>query len=882
MPGPDSDGARADGLSSNTRLNHYRIVRQIGAGGMGEVYEAEDTHLQRRVALKLLPPGIRSDPDRRRRFETEARAIAALNHPHIVTIYSVEEAGDGTRFLTMELIDGSTIDALVPAGGLPFPDLVKYAIPLLEAVAAAHARGIIHRDLKPANIMVTADGRVKVLDFGLARLADLSADAVSASTPTMTASPAVSSVGQILGTAPYMSPEQAEGRPVDQRSDIFSIGVLLYEMATGVRPFRGTTSLSILSAIIRDEPQPIAHLRPGLPAAFERLVRDCLEKDPARRPESASLVRDRLAAIAAGPSPSRARRATTLVAAGALLIGVLAAVYFARRAPAVDTVPGTPSFTRLTSESGVDSSPNLSPDSRTVAYVAQPSGAKSFIHVLRLDKAATPVDLSRGSNGNDDTPAFSPDGRTIAFVSSRDGGVGLFLMDAVGGAARRLINGAFDPSWTPDGHEIVYSTESGQDPDGREAPSELWAVSVRTGQRRRITGTDAVDPHVSPDGRFVAFWALPVNASGDQFSGADRDVWVQPMAGGPRVRVTTSESSDWNPAWSPDGRSLYFSSDRNGTMNIWRVEIDPSTGGPRGTPLPIAAPTSYASDMTVGRDGTVVYTAMNYDTSVREIAFDPGRGVVQGAPRDIVSGPRSWIQPDVSPDGRLIALRSYRAQEDVWVVGADGTDLHQITNDPARDRGARFAPDGSLLFYSSRGGTYQFWSIRPDGTNARQLTHGDWALNYPLPSRDGRWVAGTDPNTNEQYIFDPRDWSKAPERLPSPPDRAGMYLRDWSPDGSRLAAADTSNTLWVFERSSRTWDRLGHGAYPRWLPDGRHLLAASGGGIVLVDTATGKSQPVYAEPGRSIGSVAITRDGRHLYFPSSRTQSDLWAMRFTR
>jgi Tol biopolymer transport system component len=455
-------------------------------------------------------------------------------------------------------------------------------------------------------------------------------------------------------------------------------------------------------------------------------------------------------------------------------------------------------------------------------------------------------------------------------------------MDAGGGNVRRLINGAFDPSWTPDGREIVYSTESGQDPDGREAPSELWAVSLATGQRRRIAGTDAVAPRVSPNGRLVAFWALPVNASGDQFSGADRDVWVQPMAGGPRVRVTTSESSDWNPAWSADGRFLYFSSDRNGTMNIWRVAVDPSTGGPRGTPGPIAAPTAYASTMMVGKDGTVVYTAFDYDTSVREIAFDPDRGAVQGTPRDIVSGPRSWIQPDVSPDGALIALRSFRAQEDVWVVGTDGTGLRQLTNDPARDRGARFAPDGSLLYYSSRGGSYQFWSIHPDGTAARQLTHGDWALNYPLPSRDGSRVAGTNPNTNEQYIFDPRDWSKAPERLPSPPGKGQMYLRDWSPDGSRLAAADTSNTLWVFERGSRTWNRIGPGAYPRWLPDGRHLLAVSAGGITLVDTATKRSQTVYAEPGRYIGSLAVTVDGRHLYFTSSRTQSDLWAMRFTR
>lgn len=881
MPESSRDESRPAGLTADSVLNHYRILRQIGAGGMGEVYEAEDTRLKRRVALKVLPAAIGADPVRRARFDNEAQAIAALNHPHIVTIYSVEES-NGTRFLTMELVDGRTIDTLLPAGGLRIPELVKYAVPLLDAVAAAHARGIIHRDLKPANIMVTADGRIKVLDFGLAKLVDLSADVDSAAAPTMTTPPGATSVGQIVGTASYMSPEQAEGRPVDSRSDVFSLGILLYEMATGVRPFRGGSSLSILSSIIKDNPPPMASARPDIPAAFERLVHECLEKDPAKRPQSASAVRDRLGAIAtARVQHGRARRLAASLTAAVLLLA-MAAIYVMRRSPPVATNVGTPTFTRLTSESGIDESPNLSPDLHTLAYVAQaPGQSTSHIHLLRLGAAAPPIDLSSGTV-SDDTPAFSPDGHTIAFVSSRGESAGLFLMDAQGGHARRLINRAFDPSWTPDGKEIVYSTESGQDPDGREAPSELWAVNIETGQKRRITGTDAVDPRVSPDGRFVAFWALPVNASGDQFSGADRDVWVQPMTGGPRVRITTSESSDWNPAWSADGRFLYFSSDRSGTMNIWRTAVNTSTGAPEGAPVAITAPTTYASDMNVGTDGTVVYTAFDYDTSVRAIPFEPDRGAIAGSPRDVIAGPRAWIQPDVSPDGRLIALRSFRAQEDVWIVGADGTGLRQVTNDAARDRGARFAPDGSLLFYSSRSGRYQFWSIRPDGSDARQLTHGDWALNYPLPSRDGRWVAGTNPNTNEQYIFDPRDWSKAPERLPSPPGKGQTYLRDWSPDGTRLAAADTSNTLWVFDRGAGTWDRVGSGAYPRWLPDGRRLLAALHGGIVLVDTATKTSHQIYAEPGRFIAAVALTRDGRYLYFTSSRTQSEIWAMRFAR
>src|SRR5262245_19322150 len=231
---------------------------------MGEVYEAEDTRLKRRVALKVLPSEISADPDRRPRFDREAQAVAALNHPSIVTIHSVEDSGV-TPFLTMEFVDGSPIDQLLPSTGFPLPDLLKYALPIVDAVAAAHERGIVHRDLKPANVMVTRDGRVKVLDFGIAKLIDLSIDART--TLSTIAAPAPTSAGQIIGTAPYMSPEQAEGRPIDHRSDIFSIGILLYEMATGVRPFDGATSLAVMAAIVRDRPAPMRQIRTTIPAA---------------------------------------------------------------------------------------------------------------------------------------------------------------------------------------------------------------------------------------------------------------------------------------------------------------------------------------------------------------------------------------------------------------------------------------------------------------------------------------------------------------------------------------------------------------------------------------------------------------------------------------
>lgn len=863
-------------LHAGTQLNHYRIVRLLGQGGMGEVYEADDTRLRRRVALKVLPAEIGSDAARRARFDKEAQAVASLNHPNIVTLHSIEQCGD-TRFLTMEIVEGRTLDRLVPPAGLPLRELLTYAIPIVDAVGAAHERGIVHRDLKPANVMVTSDGRVKVLDFGVAKLLDRSPrDGVSVS--TVTAVPATS-IGQIVGTMAYMSPEQAEGRPVDHRSDLFSIGILLYEMATGLRPFRGEAGVSILSAIIKDEPTSITRLRPGASRNLERLVNQCLVKDPAKRLQSAAELRTGLEVLAA-PVARRPRLRDGALPTTAVLLLALGSAYLIPTWPFVarETVSPRPTFGRVTDNRGIESWPSLSPDSREIVYAGRTAAGEAGIY-LRALEGGLAVHLSK--DASDNTPAFSPDGRSIAFSSSRDNSPGIFVMDRRGESVRRLTNGGSDPSWTPDGREVVYSAESGRDPDNRQAPSELWAVNVESAQRRRIAAADAVQPRVSPDGRLVAFWGLPVDAAGKEFTRANRDISVQPLAGGERVPITTGESTNWNPAWAPDGRTLYFSSDRAGTMNIWRVAVDPQTGRPSGEPLAMTAPTGYASHMSVGSDGTIVYAAYDYSTLVRSIGFDPDAGTVNGAASDIVTGQRAWLHPDVSPDGRFLALRSFRGREDIWVVGVDGGGLRPITNDPARDRGPRWTPDGSLLFYSPRNGRYQFWSIQPDGTAVRQLTHGESTLNDPVPSRDGRWVGGSNPNTGEQFVFDVHNWTKPPERLPSPPTKNPVYLRDWSPDGMRIAANDTSNTLWVFDVAAKTWDRIGPGGFPRWMPDGRRLLATARFRITLVDTTTKAAHEIHEEPGRLIGAIVLAPDGRRLYFTSAATEADIWTMRLS-
>jgi non-specific serine/threonine protein kinase len=278
-------------------LARYKIVGLLGVGGMGEVYRAEDTELDRQVSLKMLPAEMAADPERLERFRREAKAVAALNHPNIVTLYSIEESG-GTHFLTMELVEGESLDKILPPGGMPVSRVFDIAIPLADALAAAHERGIVHRDLKPANVMVTHEGRVKVLDFGLAKLIEEEGeDGEDGITQLATRAATLTTHGTVMGTAPYMSPEQVEGRTMDHRTDIFSLGVVLYEMATGKRPFAGDTSAGLISSILRDTPPTVTELQPALPNHLGRIVQHCLEKDPEARYQSAKDVRNELTSL---------------------------------------------------------------------------------------------------------------------------------------------------------------------------------------------------------------------------------------------------------------------------------------------------------------------------------------------------------------------------------------------------------------------------------------------------------------------------------------------------------------------------------------------------------------------------------------------------------
>ena len=880
-------------LSPGTRLGNYEVVAAVGAGGMGEVYRAKDTRLGRHVALKVLTGNIADDAERQARFAREARTLAALNHPGIVTIYSVEDV-DGMALIAMEFVEGRSLSEQIPKGGFPLDRLLNIAVQLANAVAAAHKHDIVHRDLKPANVMLGAQDRVKVLDFGLAKLTEPVLGAAETALPEKE----ITGEGRILGTVAYMSPEQAEGRPVDERSDVFSLGVMLYEMASGERPFKGDTSLSLLSAILKDTPKALGELNPALPRELARYVRRCLAKDPDERYQSAADLRNDLedlrhAMLSGELSPARASRGRAAVSPRTqqvvLVLGILALAavsvgwVWSRERTTVDPAGPQLNFNRLTLLEGTALDPNISPDGKWVVYVSAVSGNSDIY--LQSTTGQASINLTKDSPASDTTPAFSPDGELIVFRSERDGG-GLFVMGRTGESVRRLTRRGFQPTWFPDGKRIAFNSIPMANPQSRgPGVAELWSVDAGGGEPRLLYAADAAQPRVSPRGSRIAYWGMPIDPGGTTFAGANRDVWTIAADGSAPVRVTTDAATDWNPVWSPDGKWLYYLSDRRGSMNLWRIAIDEGSGATRGEPQPLTAPSTYIRHFSLSADGNIgAFATQMVTNNLVKAAFDPKAGTIVGPLDPLTTGPRDFQFVDIAPNGREAVLQtSFRTQEDLYLLSADGTGLRNLTNDQPRDRAPQWSPNGrQLFFYSDRGGDYELWSIDRDGGSLRQLTESGGQRYYPVPSPDGLRVAAANITAWKLFTYDSRDFAKPLEELPDLPEdlRSGVFtVLDWSPDGQWLTGV-AANRTWVYSFASRNYTAVVGAGAVQFLPDARRLVGVRQGRMVIVDVASGQMREILAIPGEGIATPRLSPDGKTIYFLRGSSSGDIWTVRF--
>ena len=868
----------------NRKIATYKIERQIGAGGMGEVYLAFDEKLKRKVALKILPAEFKSNDERVKRFETEARVISSLNHPNIVTIYDVGNF-EGVNYIATEFVEGKTLRDLM-GGQFKIRNIIINSIQICDALSAAHKEGVIHRDIKPENIMIRKDGYAKILDFGLAKLTEIKPDEEHDFAKT--------SEGMLIGTPAYMSPAQISDEELDHRTDLWSCGVVLYEFLTGKNPFKGANRQETFQAILSKDPDACSSFNPAVPADVDRILAKLMEKDVSKTYRSAAELRVDLRRVKRemDSSPSGSSGGVRLfssqfsiwskvflAAAGmAIIVAVVLgawALFIRDRSNTAVNEWTEATRTQLTDAAGTEYFPSLSPDGKSYAYAAKVNGSWDIL--LRRVGGTNIQNLTASSTATDTQPSFSPDGESIAFHSDRDP-KGIYVMGATGENPRRILDFGYHPSWSPDGKQLVVSTLGRDFPDTRASvPSELWIVDVSSGERRALTKADARQPVWSPDGKLIAYWFMPT-ASGRS------DVAVIPATGGEPKLVCNDGTTNWNPVWAPDGKHLYFASDRGGSMGFWRIPLD-AEGNTLSGPEAVVTPSKFSSHLTFSRDGKrLIYVSTDNRANIRAMKVDPATLKPTGDPFWITSGDRKVSRPDLSPDGARFVFRNpRRTQDDIVTVDVNGSDMRDVTSDLAFDRYPRWSPDGKqIVFTSDRTGNYEIHTINADGTGLRRVTFANAEASFPIWSPDGGRIAYGD--KFRVHIIDltqPFDQQSLTTLAAYDNPNSKFVAWDWSGDGDRLAGTFSGEPMKAgyFSFSEQRYVPLVDTSYyPMWLPDSRRMLFASRGGISVVDIESKKITEIARLPEGEMTGLGISDDGTLIYYVVDEEEADIWML----
>jgi Tol biopolymer transport system component len=895
-----ADGSAEQGpanLLIGRQVGAYRIVSLLGVGGMGEVYRARDSRLSRDVAIKILPEIFASDPDRLARFEREARMLAALNHPHIASIYGFEESS-GYRGLVLELVEGPTLNEMIgarPQSALGIDESLRIARQIAEALEAAHARGIIHRDLKPANIKVAPGGVVKILDFGLAKAwsADLQPGTSQALTMTATAA----HEGALMGTAAYMSPEQARGKPIDTRTDIWAFGCVLFEMLAGKPAFSGDTLSDTLAHILERDPN-WRSLPSTTPARIRELIRRCLDKNVDKRLANLTDAKREIEMCLA--SPFRVPRAVldslkfgltrppVVMTLGVLAAGGLTAlIYGLRDRPA--PLPRLTNPTQVTREIGVEDYASWSPDGRTLAYESNQSGNWDIWFTQVGGGAA--VNRTADNIGHDRYPAWSPDGRQVAFWSDREGG-GYYVMPALGGTSVKVASSSESMSqsllspaaWSPDGTQLALIHH---DAIGTrfEASLELVSLITREVKRLKIPGSQEsrLDLAWSHDGRYIAYLDIA------QQPAETSQLMIMGLSDGVSTSITDTFLNVRSPQWAPDDRALFFVSNQASTWDLWRQPLDDAKH-PRGGKERVTTSVDMLHATFSGDGKRLAYSKGRWVSNAFRVMLHENR-LSTWADVEQLTFDQAFIEfMSVSKDGQWLAFSSDRlGNQDLWKMRLPKGELVRLTSDPALEWDPNWSPDGrELAFYSNRTGNREIWIMPSTGGPGRQLTATKTTLNAGGPwSPDGTEIAYRSERRGSSDIWVTSVDGRNSRLITDSP--AAEYGHAWSPDGKWLAFNSNrkgARQLWLAsskggEPTQLTDDEV---ASPVWSRDGREIYYPGGGvrsgDFYAVDPNTHKERRVTDFVGRRgvIGSQPPDTDGKYIYFTWREDLGDIWVM----
>lgn len=880
-----TENDRTPPASAGDQVGKYQVLSVLGQGGMGVVFRALDLELHREVALKCPWPAHVSDPVLRKRFLREGRASSKLSHPNIVPILDGFEA-NGLPWIAFQLVEGSDLQCTLAGGSrLPALTVVRHSEEIAQALAAAHGRGILHRDITPRNILVSKDGHVLLTDFGLARtIRNVDSETSSSSDTTLT------EWGSILGTPRYMSPEQTLGKDVDERSDLFSFGAVIYQMCTGQHAFPGEKFGEVLDAIMHREPAPIARFTYEVPAELERIVRKLLAKDPEERYQSA---RDLLADLRAlrrelesgtwkRPEPHAAWWKHPLVIAGIAGAAVvpLTIILLQRREPAKSSFPlGNP--IQVTTSAGLDTDPAISPDGTRVAYSSDEAGQLD-IYVIDVH-GGTPLRLTDHSSA-DTAPTWFPDGSAIAFVSNRSGELAIWKVGQMGGSATLLVPDAYDPAFSPDGKWIAFTRA---DSTGFDAIS-IAPVS-QASAARLLTGPGVPGGAVGSPPHCDAAWSN--DGSEIAFSAWD-NLWIVPRAGGAPRPLTSHGMRDREPAYSPDGRTIYFASYRQGITALWRVDRR------TGVSERLTAGAGQESRPSVARDGArLVYCTHSSSQDENDVVL-----LDRIAGEEIlIPGGSDDTMPSLSPDESFFVFVSNRqgSKYDIWkqrlVARRPVGPAERITDQPGNASHPTISPDGRwIVYYLIQGEVRNLWMTPVDSGLPIRITDQSTPTITPSWSPDGTRIAFLSRVEDGVQLWTAKVQNGHMEGPPKqlPVDKLVARRPIWSPGGEWIAVIreiGKDTETWILpadgEQGCRPITKGAQALEVRATKDAFAVWGTWGHDRIVcrfVDPEQGRV--LEREPAIDFGDANsvymfdISSDGNLIAFARDRPYGDLWVL----